>query len=116
MRLYHSDFDAVNWRQRIEQATPLLAAIATHPELTGRGAEVERRRAEVVDIHTVAEHREEALLLGHSAREPVPRASTVLAPPHRGSAARTRSRHPLVRHDVHRVGIVRVHDDRKPEI
>jgi hypothetical protein len=39
---HYPDLYAVDWRQRVEEATPFLAAIATDPELAGRRAEVER--------------------------------------------------------------------------
>src|SRR5208282_5344039 len=82
------DLHAVDRRQRVEKATPFLAAVTTHPELPGRGAEVERGRAEVVDVHRVPQDREVGLLLRHSACEPFPRAAAVLAAPYRGGAAR----------------------------
>src|SRR5213594_2969056 len=36
----HGDLDAMDRRERVVQALPLLAAVAPDPELTGRGAEV----------------------------------------------------------------------------
>ena len=82
---HHRDLHAVDRRQRVEEATPFLAAVTTDPELAGRGAEVERGRAEVVDVHRVPQDREVALLLRHSACEPLPRAAAVLAAPDRGA-------------------------------
>src|SRR5438552_10591442 len=84
----HRDLHAVDRRERVEQAVPLLAAVPPDPELACRGAEVERRRLELVDVHRVAQDREEALLLRQTAGEPPPRAAAVLAAPDGGGAAR----------------------------
>src|SRR6516165_4670706 len=113
---HHRDLQAVDRRQRVEEATPFLAAIATDPELAGRGAEVERGRAKVIDVHRVPQDREVALLLRQSACEPLPRAAAVLAAPDRGGAARASARHRFEWHDVDRVSVVRVHHDREAEI
>src|SRR5262245_43743888 len=81
---HHRDLHVVDGRQRFEQAVPFLAALASDPELAGRGPEVERRRLEAVDVHRVALDREIALLLRQALREPAPRAAAVLAAPHGG--------------------------------
>ena len=57
------DLDVVDRGQGIEQAVPLLAALPSDPELTGRRSEVKRGRLEPVDIHRVALDGEVALLL-----------------------------------------------------
>src|SRR5712692_6381276 len=77
----HGDLHAVDRRERVEQAAPLLTAVSPDPELTGRGREVERGRLELVDVHRVALDREEALLLRQPAGEPPPRVATVFAAP-----------------------------------
>src|SRR5712691_4658493 len=115
-RLHHRDLHAVDRRERVEQAVPLLAAVPSDPELSRRGAEVERRRLELVDVHRVAQDREEALLLRQTAGEPPPRAAAVLAAPDGGDAARTGARRRLERHDVDRVGILRMDDHREAEV
>src|ERR1700722_4763927 len=61
------DLHAVDRRQRIEEATPFLTPFTTDPKLAGCGAEVERGRAKVVDVHCVPQDREVAILLRHSA-------------------------------------------------
>src|SRR5205085_68224 len=71
--LDHGDLHAVNWRQRIEHAAPLLATVPPNPELPCRRTEIERRRFQLVDAHRVAEDREVALLLRQSTRQPFPR-------------------------------------------
>src|SRR5437867_8999158 len=83
----HRDLHAVDRRERVEQAAPVLAPIAAHPELTRRGPEVERGRAELVDVHRVALDGEEALLLRQPAREPPPGVAPVLAAPAPGGPA-----------------------------
>ncbi len=103
-------------REGVEQAAPLLATVSPNPELACRGPEVERGRFELVDVHRVALDREEAFLLRQPAGEPPPRATAVLASPDRGSAARTGARRRLERHDVDRVGVVRMHDDWEAEV
>src|SRR5438067_4617535 len=113
---HHRDLDVVDGRQRIEQAAPLLAPVASHPELTGRRSEVERGRLQLVDVHRVALDGEEALLLGEAARQTLPGVAAILAAPHRGCAARTGTRHRLEREHVGGVGIVRMHDDGEAEI
>jgi hypothetical protein len=110
------DLHAVDRRKRIEQAVPFLAAVAAHPELTGRGPELKRRRLEIVKVHSIAEHGEETFLLRQSLGQPPPRVAAVLAPPDRRSAAGTRSCRRLERHDVDHIGIVRMDDDGKSEV
>src|SRR2546426_5076386 len=112
----HRDLHAVDRRQRVEQAVPLLAAVPPDPQLSRRGPEVERGRFELVDVHRVAQDREEALLLRHAAGELPPRAAAILAAPDRGSAAWTGARRGLERRSVDRVRVVRMHDHRKAEI
>ena len=58
------------------------------PELAGRGAEVERGRLQLVDVHRVAQHREEALLL----RQALARAASTSR--RRSRCARPRARRP----------------------
>src|SRR5690348_12950550 len=84
------DLDVVNRRQRVEEAFPLLPALAADPELTGRRTEVECRRLQVVDRHRIAQDREVALLLRHPLRQPVPGIAAILAAPDGGSAVGTR--------------------------
>src|SRR5262245_65631090 len=78
-RLYGRDLHAVDRRQRVEETVPLLAAVPPDPELARRGAEVERRRLLLVDVHRVAQHREIGLFLREAASEPAPRVAAVLA-------------------------------------
>src|SRR5207248_10431240 len=87
-----------------------------HPKLAGGGAEIERGRLQLVDVHRVAQYGEEGLLLGESVRQLLPGYAAVLAAPDRGRSARAGARHRLERKHVDRVGIVRVHKDRKAEI
>ena len=108
--------DAEDWRERIEEAAPLLPAVAPDPELPGGGPEVERRRLEFVDAHRVAQDREVARLLRQPLCESPPRAAAIFAAPHRGRAAGTGAGHRLERHHVERVGIVGVHDQREAEV
>src|SRR5579864_350821 len=105
------DLHAVDWRQGLEQAAPLLAAVAPDPELTGRGAEVEGWRRDLVDRHRVAQDREVAGLLREAAGEPPPGVAAVLAAPDRGRATRAGARGTLEWHDVDRVGVFGMHDD-----
>lgn len=60
---YDSDFDAVDGREGVEQAVPLVSAFATDPELASGCTEVEGWRFQIVDRHRVAEDREVALFL-----------------------------------------------------
>src|SRR5262245_32535147 len=106
----------MDWRERLEQAVPLLATVASDPNLTGCRAKVECRRLEVVDIHAVALDRKVTFLLGEAASEPLPRAASILAAPDGGRAARARACHCFVRHHVYSVWVVRVYDDWKSEI
>src|SRR5690348_5441883 len=110
------DLDVVNRRQRIEQAVPLLTALPTDPQLTGRRAEVECGCLEQVDVHRVAQDGEVALLLWQPTRDAAPRLATIFAAPHRWRAAWTGARRRLQGHDVYRVGVVRVDHDRKSEV
>ncbi len=110
------DLDVVDWRQRVEHAVPLFATVTADPELAGRGAEVQRGRGERVDGHAVAQHREVGVLLGETLRQPAPGVAAVLAAPDGWRAARARARRGLERHHVHRVGVVRMDDDREPEV
>src|SRR4051812_13519922 len=103
----------MDWGQRIEQAIPLLTALSSDPELTRRCSEVERGRLDPVDVHRIAQNSEVALLLRQPSREPAPRIAAILATPHCGRAARTGTRPRLQGHDVQRIGVVRVDDDRK---
>src|SRR5262245_25896789 len=103
-------------RQRVEQALPLLAALAAHPQLAGGGAEVERRRPGLVDVHPVAEHGEEAVPLRQPLRELLPRAAAVLAPPYAGRGGGTGARHRLERQHIDGVGVVRMDRDREAKV
>src|SRR5207237_1329424 len=104
----HRNLHAVDRRERVEQAAPLLAAVAADPELSRRGPEIERGRLELVDVHRVALDREEALLLRQPAREPLPRTAAILAAPDRGCTARAGARRRVERHDVDRVRVLRM--------
>src|SRR5215467_4136027 len=113
---HDSDLDVVDRGQRIEQAVPLLTALPSDPQLTGRRAEVECRCLEPIDVHRVAQDREVALLLRQPTCEPAPRLAAIFAAPHRWRAARTGARRPLKGHDVYRIGVMRVDYDRKSEV
>src|SRR5438552_3682930 len=112
----YRDLHAVDWRQRVEQAAPVLAAVAPHPQLARRSAEIESGFLELIDVQRVALDREEAFLLRQAAREAFPGIAAVCASPHCGRAARTGARHRLQRHHVDRVGVVRMYHDREAEI
>src|SRR2546425_618749 len=112
----HRDLDAVDRRERVEQAVPLLAAVATDPELARGGAEVERGRLQLVDGHRVAQDRVVGILLREAAGKTLPGAAAVLAAPHGRGAVRTGARHRHERQDVDRVGVVRMNDDREAEV
>src|SRR5262245_4811574 len=107
----HRDFHAVDGREGVEETAPLLAAVVADPESSGGGAEVERGRLQVVDVHRIALNREETLLLWQAAGEPLPRVTAVLAAPHCGRAPWTGARRRLEWHDVDRFGVVGVDDD-----
>src|SRR5437588_2812436 len=113
---YYRHLDTMNRRQRVEQAAPLLAAVAPHPQLPRGRAEVERGGLEVVDGHAVALDGEEALFLRQATSQPAPGIAAVLAAPDRGRAAGTGARPALQRHDVNRIGVVRMDDDGEAEV
>src|SRR5262249_29079259 len=60
---------ALDRGQRLLQHLPLLAAVASDPQLPRRRAEVERRGLRLVDVHRVTQHREVALLLRQALRQ-----------------------------------------------
>src|SRR5262249_52437088 len=59
---------------------------------------------------------EVALLLREPTREPGPRVAAIFAAPHGRRAAGTGARRRLERHDIHRVGVMRMDNDRKSEV
>src|SRR5205807_6477116 len=79
-------------------------------------AEVERGGLEVVDGHAAALDGEEALFLRQATSQPAPGIAAVLAAPDRGRAAGTGARPALQRHDVNRIGVVRMDDDGEAEV
>src|SRR5262249_55471730 len=81
---HYRHLHAVNRRQGIKQAAPVLAAVAADPELAGRGSEVEGRGFQLVNVHGIALDGEEGFLLGEAAGETLPGLAAVLAPPDRG--------------------------------
>src|SRR5439155_12274689 len=113
---HYRDFHAVDRWKRVKQAVPFFAAVSSDPELSGRGSKVEGRGLKLVDVHGVALDGEEALLLGQPLSEALPGIAAILTAPDRRRAARTGARHRLERHQVDRVGVVRMDDDREAEI
>src|SRR5436309_13520653 len=110
------DFYAVDWRERVKQAFPFLAAVAPNPELSSRGAQVERRRPQLVDVHGIAQHGEVTLPFWQPFRELLPRVAAVLAAPDSRSGAWTGACRGFQRHHIDGVRALRMHHDRETEI
>src|SRR5439155_12498481 len=113
---HDGSLDAMDRRERVEQALPLLPSVPPDPELPGGGPEIEGRRLQVVEVQRVAQHREVALLPGQTQREFLPRAAAVFAAPDGRGAARTGARGRLERNHIERVGVVRMNDDWESEV
>src|SRR6185369_97147 len=113
---HDGDLHAVDWRQRVEEALPALAAVTTDPKLAGGCPEVERGRRQLVDVHRVAQHREITLLFRQPLRELLPRAAAVFAAPDARRAVGTGACLRGERHNVNRISIVRMHHDREAEV
>src|SRR5262245_26140754 len=79
----HPDLHAVDRREGLEEAIPLLAAVAADPELAGGGADVKGRRLQIVDGHRVAQDGEVGVLLREPLREALPGAAAVGGAPDR---------------------------------
>src|SRR5439155_24147436 len=101
---HDGSLDAMDRRERVEQALPLLPSVPPDPELPGGGPEIQGWRLQVVEVQRVAQHREVALLPGQTHREFLPTAAAVFAAPDGRGAARTGARGRPEPHHIAPVG------------